>query len=459
MAIAAQPAPRAVPPSTRRERVGWYVYDWANSAFITTVVTVLMGPYLTAIANRAAECPAGAEVACTGRISLLFWDILPGQLFPYLVSASVLLTVVGLPLVGAIADRSPYKKELLAFFAYLGSGATIAMLLLVDDRYLLGAALFLVANVSFGASMVVYNSFLPQLTTPDARDRVSSIGWAIGYAGGGLLLALNLAALLLGDRFGWDEGDVVRYCIVSAGLWWAAFTTVPLLTLRNRPPEAGIARGNLLVDGFRQLWHTVKGLRAYPLTLLFLLAYLIYSDGIATVIALSALYGSEELDLSADTLVITILVVQIVAFFGALLMGRVATRVGAWKTVLASLVLWSLVVSIAYFLPAGRVLPFLLLGAAIGLVLGGSQALSRSLFSHLVPAGKEAEYFGIYEITDKSTSWLGPLLFGLALGLTQSYRIAVVSVIVFFAVGFVLLLLVPMRRAIVAAGNTPPRVL
>lgn len=464
MTVTDQQSSPAAPLSTRRERVGWYFYDWANSAFSTTVVTVFLGPYLTAIANNAAGCETGGgtgseEQDCTERIPLLFLDILPGQLFPYMVSLSVILTVVMLPLAGAIADRSPHKRELLAFFAYLGASATIGMLFLVDDRYLLGAGLFVLANVAFGASVVVYNSFLPQLAGPDERDAVSSAGWALGYVGGGLLLAMNLAALMLREQFGLSEGDVVRYSIVSAGIWWAAFATIPLLTLRNRPPAEGAARGMVLTDGFRQLWHTLRSLRAYPLTLLFLAAYLIYSDGIATVISLSALYGSEELELSADILVITILLVQFVAVFGAIGMGRVALHVGAWKTVLASLVLWSAVVSTAYFLPAGQVVPFLLLGAAIGLVLGGSQALSRSLFSQLIPKGKEGEYFGIFEITDKATSWLGPLLFGLALGITGSYRVAIVTVIIFFAAGFVLLLLTPMRRAVVAAGNRPPRVL
>lgn len=446
------------PLSTRRERFGWYSYDWANSAFQTTVVTVFLGPYLTGIANNAAGC-TGEDEDCTTRIPLLFLDILPGQLFPYMVSMAVFLTVIGLPLVGAIADRSPYKRELMVFFAYVGAGATIGMLFLVDDRYLLGSVLFLIANVSFGASVVVYNSFLPQIAGPDDRDRISSAGWAFGYFGGGLLLALNLVALLMHENLGLSEGDVARYCIVSAGVWWAGFTTIPLLTLRNRPPVAGVARGFLLTDGFRQLWHTLRQLRAFPLTLLFLLAYLVYSDGIATVISLSAVYGSEELDLSQQTLVLTILVVQFVAFFGAIGMGRIAARVGAFRTVLGSLVIWSLVVTAAYFLPARQVVPFLLLGVLIGLVLGGSQALSRSLFSQLIPRGKEGEFFGLYEITDKSTSWLGPLVFGLAYGLTTSYRVAIISVIIFFVAGFVLLLMVPMRRAIVAAGNTPPQVL
>jgi MFS transporter, UMF1 family len=254
--------------------------------------------------------------------------------------------------------------------------------------------------------------------------------------------------------------DLARWCIVSAGLWWAAFTLLPLRWLREHPgAAASAAGGNVLTDGFRQLGRTLRGLRAYPLTLFFLLAYLIYNDGIQTVIALASQFGSEELGLSQTTLIITILLVQFLAFGGALLLGALAGRIGARKTVLLSLVLWLGVVLAAFWLPAGEAVPFMLLGAAIGLVLGGSQALSRSLFSQLIPAGKEGEYYGFYEISDKGTSWLGPLAFGLVFQLTNSYRIGIVSLVVFFVVGAVLLALVPMRRAIVEAGNTPPRLI
>jgi UMF1 family MFS transporter len=458
MAVSAPSTPDAGPLSTRRERVGWYFYDWANSAFSTTVVTVFLGPYLTAIAKAGAGCAADDE--CTGRrIDVLWLDLRPGQLFPYAVSLSVFLTVFVLPVVGAIADRSAHKKQLLALFAYLGAGATAAMLFLTGDRYLLGAGLFLVANIAFGASIVVYYSFLPQLAGPDDRDAVSSIGWAIGYLGGGTLLALNVVAVLFKDALGASTGDVARYSIVSAGLWWAAFTTLPLVRLRNRPPAAGRARGSVLTDGFRQLWRTLRSLKAYPLTLFFLIAYLVYNDGIQTVIALASTYGTEELDLADEVLVPTILMVQFLAFLGALALGKLAGRIGAWKTVLLSLLLWTVVIAIAYLLPAGQALPFVALGGGIGIVLGGSQALSRSLFSQLIPQGKEGEYFGLYEISDKGTSWLGPLLFGLAYGATESYRVAIISLLAFFVIGFVLLLAVPIRAAIVAAGNTPPRVL
>jgi UMF1 family MFS transporter len=439
------------PRSDRRERVGWYFYDWANSAFPTTVVTVFMGPYLKAIADRAADAH--------GNVHVLGATVAAGSLFPYTVSLSVLLQVVVLPVVGAITDRSSRTRQLLALFAYVGSAATIGMIFLTGDRYLLGAALFLIANIAFGASVVVYNSFLPYLSGPDDRDRVSSVGWAVGYIGGGLLLALNLVAVQVGDALGLQRADIARYSLVSAGLWWAGFTTIPLLRLRNRPAAAGEARGSVLTDGFRQLGHTLRSLRAYPLTLAFLAAYLIFNDGIQTVVAMASVYASSELGLGEQVLVTTILMVQFLAFGGALFTGWLARRVGGWKTLLGTLVLWTVVLVIAYLLPGGRVLPFIGLGALIGVVLGGSQALTRSLFSQLIPHGKEGEYFGIYEISDKGTSWLGPLAFGLAYQITGNYRIAIISLVLFFAVGFFALLGVPMRRAITAAGNTPPRLL
>jgi UMF1 family MFS transporter len=453
--------PVATEYGTRRERVGWYFYDFANSTFYTSVVTVFLGPYLTPIARRAAGCTSQADLdaGCAGHLLYpLGIPVSPGSFFPYVVSLSVLLTVFVLPVIGAIADRSAHKRELLAGAAYVGAAATALLLFVTGDRYLLGGALFLVANIAYGASIVVYNSFLPQLAPPDQRDAVSSRGWAIGYLGGGLLLLLNVIAIGVGSARGWDLGDVARWCIVSAGVWWAAFTTVPLLTLRNRPPLEGVATGNPIRVGFRQLGRTLRELRGYPLTLAFLGAYLIYNDGIQTVISQASLYGTEELKLSQDILVPTILMVQFLAFGGALGLGALARRIGARKTILVSLVLWTVVLGAAYLLPAHRALPFVVLGGGIGIVLGGSQALSRSLFSQLIPAGKEAEYFGLYEISDRGTSWLGPLLFGLTFQLTHSYRIAIISLLVFFVVGFVALAAVPVRRAIVAAGNTPPQV-
>jgi UMF1 family MFS transporter len=448
------------PLASRRERTGWYFYDWANSAFSTTVITVFLGPYLTTITEQAAGCAIDADT-CDGTVHPLGIPVAAGSYYAYLVSLSVLLTVFVLPVMGAIADRAPRKKPLLAGAAFTGAAATIAMTFVTGDRYLLGGLLFIIANISFGAAIVVYHSFLPYLGGPDDRDKISSRGWAIGYLGGGVLLLLNLVAVLSLSEDGNPQRtlDLARWSIVSAGIWWAAFTAVPLLWLREHPgAEAGAsAGGNVFTDGFKQLGHTIKGMRAYPLTLAFLGAYLIYNDGIQTVIALASQFGDKELGLAQSDMIMTILIVQFLAFGGALLLGALATRIGARKTILIALGGWLAVVVAAFFLPEGEPVPFMLLGAGIGIVMGGSQALSRSLFSQLIPAGKEGEYYGFYEISDKGTSWLGPLFFGLIFQMTNSYRAGIVSLVVFFLLGGVLLALVPIRRAIIAAGNTPPK--
>src|SRR5690606_37761354 len=322
------------------------------------------------------------------------------------------------------------------------------------DRYLLGGVLFLVANVAFGAARVVYDAFLPQIAAPDDRDAVSSRGWGFGYLGGGLLLALNLALYLSGQV---DEGLAVRISLSSAGLWWALFTILPMLRLRDRRPDGGYPTAAQAIGGsLRQLGRTIAELRRFPRTLLFLAAYLVYNDGIQTIISFSATYAEHELGLGKSTQISAILMVQFVAFFGALALGWLAARLGTKRTVLASLVIWIAVVSSAYFLQAGAAIQFYVLAFFIALVLGGTQALSRSLYSLVIPKGKEAEYFSLYQISDKGSAFLGSLVLTLALQLTDSYRLAILSLIVFFALGFVLLLALNMPRAIREAGNEVP---
>jgi MFS transporter, UMF1 family len=445
--------PSAVPEieaqARRREQRGWYFYDWANSAFSTTVAAVFLGPYLTALTESAA--------GVGGFVHPLGIPIRAGSFFPYVLSVSVVLQVLLLPITGAVADRSQRKKRLLALFAYIGAVATMGLYLTQGSAYLLGGLLFLVANLAFGASVVVYNSFLPDIAGPEERDRVSSRGWALGYLGGGLLLGANLVLFGVHESLGLSEGHAVRISLLSAGAWWALFALVPLAVLRNRRlPYQNEQDATVLTAGFHQLLHTVRAARAYPQTLLFLAAYLLYNDGIQSVIALAATYGSVELELEQSTLISAILMVQFVAFLGALVLGAFARLFGAKRVVLASLILWTGVVAVGYFLQAGSAWQFYLLAALIGIVLGGSQALSRSLFSHMIPTGQEAAYFSLYEISERGTSWLGPLVFGLMLQLTGSYRSALLSLVAFFVAGFALLAVVNVRRAIVESGNPLP---
>ncbi|MGH3344417.1 MAG: MFS transporter [Carbonactinosporaceae bacterium] len=434
----------------RRQQRGWYVYDWGASAFSTTVITVFLGPYLTDVAQRA----AGPDQL----IHPLGIPVRAGSFFPYAISASVVLSVLLLPIVGGIADRTRAKRTLLACWSYVGAAATMGLYLVDGDRYLLGGVLLVIANVAFSLAVAIYHSFLPEIATPDERDAVSSRGWAAGYLGGGLLLAANLAVFQSHASFGLSAGDAARISMLSAGAWWALFTAVPLAALRPGPPAPPIIPGtSLLGAGFQQLTGTLREARGFPVTLAFLGAFLLYNDGIQTVIALATVYGSEELGLAQSTLITAVLMVQFLAFAGALLLGRIARTFGAKPTVLATLVAWTAAVALGYALPAEQPVLFYVLAAAIGLVLGGSQALSRSLFSQLIPVGKEAEYFSLYEISDRGTSWIGTLLFGLTFQLTGSYRAAIVSLVVFFVLGFIALLMVPVRRGIAEVGNVSPQ--
>ncbi|MFF3248590.1 MFS transporter [Streptomyces sp. NPDC002870] len=430
----------------RREQRGWYFYDFACSVYSTSVLTVFLGPYLTSVAKAAADAD--------GFVHPLGIPVRAGSVFAYAVSVSVVVAVLLMPLAGAVADRTGRKKPLLAVAAYVGATATTGMFFLDGERYLLGAFLLIVANASLSVSMVLYNAYLPQIAEPDERDAVSSRGWAFGYTSGALVLVLNLVVYSGHESFGLSESAAVRICLASAGVWWGAFTLVPLRRLRDRrvAPSGEGAVGS----GWRQLTATLRDMRRHPLTLSFLLAYLIYNDGVQTVISQASIYGSEELGLEQTTLITAVLLVQVLAVAGALGMGRLARTHGAKRTILASLAVWTLILAAGYFLPAGEPVWFFALAGAIGLVLGGSQALSRSLFSHLVPRGKEAEYFSAYEMSDRGLSWLGPLVFGLAYQLTGSYRDAIISLVVFFALGFVLLARVPVRRAVAAAGNPVP---
>lgn len=432
-------------------RRSWYLYDWANSAFSTTVISLFIGPYLTSIAENSADA--------AGMISLWGFEMRPGSLYPYAISFSVFMQVFLLPIVGGIADRIKSRNGLLAVFAYIGSISTICLYFVKDGRFALGAFLLIVANISFGAALVVANSYIPDLASPDKRDAVSSRGWASGYAGGGLLLILNLVLYAGYESFGVTQAEAVRISLMSAGIWWALFTIVTVRGLRTLNRPVGAVGSEALTVGFKELKTTIKDVRKYPETLKFLIAYLFYNDGIQTVIAISGTYAILELKLTEISLVIAILIVQVTALIGALLLAKLSDKIGSKKVILLTLLIWTLMVVITYGLPAGQQNPYLAIAAGIGFVLGGSQALSRSLYSQVIPRAREAQYFSFYEISERGTSWLGTLAFGIAFGLTGSYRQSVLLIIAFFVIGGLLLLRVNIRQAISESGNPQPRVI
>ncbi len=441
----------------KREIFGWSMYDWANSAFSTTVGAALLGPYLTDLAQRAAGGENGAVLA-VGPLGV----VTAKSFFPFCISLSVFLQVFLLPVLGAVADYTNLKKRLMALFCYVGAAATCLLFFVTDGLHLFGGFLFIIANLSFGAAIVFYNAFLNDITTEDRRDKVSSRGFALGYLGGGLLLLANLALVLGAGALGITTGLAVRISLLSAGIWWAGFALITFRRLKTREPAQPLPPGtNYLTIGFIELRKTFRELRRLPQTFRYLLGYIFFNDGIQTVIGLASVFLSQELfvarglDIDQSFLIGLILMVQFVGFIGALGFERIAAAIGTKNAIILSLVIWSLVVIYAYgFLQT--VAQAWTMGAMIALVLGGSQALSRALFSRMIPAGREASFYGIYEISERGTSWIGPLIFGLVVAQTNSYRQAILSLIVLFVVGPVILIFTDTDRAIHEAGNRLP---
>lgn len=334
----------------------------------------------------------------------------------------------------------------MAIFCYVGVTATSLLFFVTGPLYLAGAVLFLIANIGFGASNVLYNAFLNDVTTADRRDAISSRGYALGYLGGGVLLGLDLLLLLNAARLGVSREFAVRLSLLSAGIWWGGFAVLTFATLRADPGTGRVPVAEAIARAAAETRLTLSELRRLPQTLRFLLAYMTYNDGIQTVIAVSTVFLAQELFVAQGRtvdeafLIGLVLMIQFVAFFGALLFERIAAAITTKRAIALSLVVWTLIVIYAYgFLQTTS--QAWLMGAALAVVLGGSQALSRSLYSRMIPAGREAAFYGLYEISERGTSWIGPLLFGAVAAITGSYRQAILSLIVLFAAGLLILAL------------------
>ena len=416
---------------SKHEQRGWCIYDAANSVFATSAIALFLGPYVGTLAKAAADASGYVHPLGIPMLAESFWG--------YLVGFSVFTQALLLPIVGALADFSRKKREWLAGTAFVGSCAAAAMFFLEGSNYLLAAALFIIANGCFGASIVVYNSFLPEIAPPDQRDSLSSKGWALGYGAGCFMLVAHLILLGQAERLGISQTMAVRVALFSTGVWWLIFTIPVFRALKNRGTPRHVPQGTSVIGlAFGQLLHTVKDMRQYPNTVKFLIGYLLYNDAIQTVFLQAAVFGKFELGLDNSQLAITILISNLVGIVGALLFNKLAARITPKSAVVVTLIIWMLLLVYAYAF-VHNVTEFYIMGGVAGLVMGGSQALSRSIFAQLVPHGKEAEYFSIYEVGDKGTSWLGPPVFGLALQFTGSYRVAILSLIIFFLAGLAVL--------------------
>jgi MFS transporter, UMF1 family len=449
------PPPAAEAAVQRRAVSGFTLYDVANSAFVTTVVTAVGGPFLTALADAAADE--------TGRIGVLWLNPRAGALFAYAVSLSVVLQVLALPLLGALADRPSAKRRVLLAATWVGAGATL--LVAAAPGPLIGMTAFVLANVAYGSAILVYNAYLADVAQPADRHRVSARGFAFGYAGGGFVLALSLVLLAGAGPLGLDRATAVRVAIALSGVWWLGIGVVALRRLdaaRALPWAAPAVDGPPLLEQVRgtlsRLRGSLRALRALPGTARFLLSFLLFNDAIQAVIALSAVVLTQELFVAQGRaaedatpfLLQLVLLIQVVAIAGASVSARLAYRFGARQTLLGMLLVWVGIVLYAV-LALDTTLQAYVMGALIALVLGGSQSIARSLFSRMVPAGRQASFFSFYELAERGTAWIGTLIFAVVLDVTGSYRGALMSLLVLFAAGGALLAATDTDAAVAAA--------
>nr|MDQ3321681.1 MFS transporter [Acidobacteriota bacterium] len=423
------------------------------SAFNTTIIAVLLGPYLTALAQE--------NVGENGVIySFGFLGAVTAKnLFSLSITVSVFAQVLFLPILGGIADYSNLKKRMMAFFCYLGVIAGCLLFFVTDANYLLGSALLIVSNLSFGAANVFYNAYLVEITTEDKRDFTSSYGFACGYVGGIIMLVLNILIVQNAESLGLTTGLAVRLSFLAASLWWGIFALITFYLIKSRGAAKSLPEGSNLVSiGFSEIGETFRQLKKLRYTRRFLVASFCYNNGIQTIITSASVFLAQELfvsrgeEASQSFLLGIFFVAQVSALVGAISFERLARVIGAKKTLLISLFIWTCIVVFAYgFLETvgqAWVMSFF-----IGLVLGSSQALSRSLYSQMIPKGRESSFFGIYEISERGTSLIGSLVFAVVVGATGSFRQAILSMIFFFAVGIVILIFTDVNKAVEEAGN------
>ncbi len=418
------------------------MYDWANSAYITAGSLIFAIYFGDTIYPEAGLSIFGVTVDAEA-----FFGILLG------IGALILFLVM--PILGAIADYSNSKRRLLQTFAY--TGAAFAVLTAIPGPGDLGLAIVvaLMAQIGFVSANVMYEGFLPELTTPDTIDRVSAKGYAMGYAGGGIHLVMSLILLFLADPLGLSEDVAQRIVIVSAGIWWAAFATFAFSRLRDEGSRPSLPSEHQSTSrpiayvrlGVGRIWRTTRQLIGFPQLLLFVVAFLFYNDGVLTVIKITPVFASETLELSTTTIAAVFVVIQLVAFFGALSFGWLADKIGAKKAILVSIVGWAFVTVGGYLLPVGQAGAFLAVGALAGLVLGGVQALSRSLYGSMIPEGASAEFFGFYSVFSRFSAIFGPLIFAGVDILTGSARLSILFLTAFFLIGGALLAAVDVDRA------------
>ena len=416
---------------SRRLRA-WYLYDWANSAYVTTVAVTLLPAWF------AKGIVTGQEVATP------IGGLAPESLWALANGAAALLVFAAAPFLSAIADLSATRRPFLILFAMIGAASTAALSLMGPGMVMETLLVFMLCQVCFVSANIFYDSFLPLLVGHGGLDEASSRGYALGYVGGGLNLLIAAGLITFHGSLGMTASEAIKVAMVLSGAWWALFSIPAAMRLKDPPIAAGGRRprsiSRAIASAPASILSAVRKMISRPETFRFLIAFLLYNEGIQTVIQMATIYGRQALGLSTGFLTSTLLGVQAVAAIGALSFSWLASRISALWAICLGLIIWIVIILYAAFLLKGPA-DYLVLALAIGAVLGGTQALSRSLFASMVPAGMSAEYFSFYSVASKLAAVTGPLLFAISREYSGSIRAALLSTLFFFLSGLALLTL------------------
>lgn len=421
------------------EQRAWAWYDWANSAYFTTIVTAVFPAFYATYA--AADLEPAQATARFGAIT----------------TASVALIAVSSPILGAIADFTGIKKKLLALFMLIGVASAAAMVLIERGDWMLASILFVTGNIGVSGTTVFYDSLLPNVAKPEETDRVSAAGYALGYLGGGVLLLMNLAWILQPETFGFaDTAAATKASFASVAVWWLLFS-IPLLRNVPEPPvvlEAGEGPNtNVLAAAFGRLGRTFREIRRYKHAFTLFLAMLLYQDGIQTIIRMASVYGAE-VGIDRNAQIAAFVMVQFLGIPFSFLFGALGMRIGTKRALFVALGVYTLATLMGFFMQT--VTHFFILAGLVATVQGGAQALSRAMFARLIPVKKSSEFFGFYAVAERFATVLGPLVFTLSVALTGSSRFAVLFIVTFFVAGAALLSRVDEKEGELAAKADRP---
>jgi UMF1 family MFS transporter len=413
---------------------GWAMYDWANSVYNLVITSTIFPAYYEAVTGD------GNENTLIDKIKIGGYEFSNTALYNYILAFAFVIVAIMSPILSSIADYRGNKKQFLRFFCTMGSMSCASLYFFDSDHIIGGLVSVIIACVGFWSSLVFYNSYLPEIAAPGDRDRISAKGFMMGYIGSVLLQLICFVFVLKPELFGITVGKASQISFLLVGVWWVSFGWLAISRLPKSHGVKGAHSKNLFTQGYKELHKVWLELKTQPLLKQFLFSFFFYNMGVQTIMLAATLYGKSELNIPTTNLIIAILIIQLVAIPGALLMAKMASKWGNFNTLMVAIVIWIGGCIIGYFLPRNGLMPFYGLSIIVGFVMGGIQSVSRSTYSKLMPETHDTtSYFSFYDVTEKVAIVIGMFSFGFINEITGSQRNSVLALCIFFIIGFVLL--------------------